>query len=138
MAMIDWAVYAPIILKLVGSTVLSSVSYVLKNTKQPEKEKLLEVLREISDEVLEISQKTKEENKAETGERIRGLMQKLDSQKYRQTLRPNVANVITRSLQYGAKEKKSETTKILNELRKLLNTWIHDVEFSGKLPTAKR
>jgi len=136
--MIDWAVYAPIILKLVGSTVLSSVSYVLKNTKQPEKEKLLEVLREISDEVLEISQKTKEENKAETGERIRGLMQKLDSQKYRQTLRPNVANVITRSLQYGAKEKKSETTKILNELRKLLNTWIHDVEFSGKLPTAKR
>ena len=134
-AVIDWAVYVPIIAQIVGPKVLDLISSLLKLTQESERERLSGMLGEISDEVYRIAHDVDKKKKGEIVEKIQALMEKLDSQECQQTLRPNVAEVVMHSLQHAPNRNKSVTAETLTQLRKLLNTWKHDVDFSGRVPT---
>lgn len=134
---IDWVIYVPIIAQWVSPTALETISRILKLTEESEKERLLQTLRDVSDEVYKLSNQIDEKYKEEIKEKINELIEELNSQESQQTLRPNVAEAIMLSLQHAGDAKKSEAVKILKELRKILNTWVHDVEFGEQLPKKK-
>ena len=131
--LIDWFSLVPIIVRIVGPQILNTISHrYLHETPEKEREKQKQLLRHLSDEITKLVLETKE--KRELVEKIHELAKKLNSQIYQQSLRPDVANVVMKSLKHARKQKKKNMLATLRQLRTLLNTWIHDLKFTGTPP----
>jgi len=135
--MIDWLVALPLIvrsLEIVEPAVLDVISSRFKSTPESEKAKLRKMLESLRNEVSRLTNEPNRKNRSEIVEKISEIQNKVDSDEYQEALRPDVADVILGSLQAAKEEKKATALEILQDLRKLLNTWIHDLRFSGSLP----
>jgi len=132
---IEWTTLIPIITKIVAPRVLDAISYRLKGTPEAEKARLEKMLSSLSDEVFSLIPEAKRKSKRETVEKLRKLWDKVYSQEYQKTLGPPVAGVVMRVLGKAITGKKSAIPRILEELRKLINTWVHNLRFRDTIPS---
>lgn len=134
MVVIDWMVLLPAIARIVAPGVLDAILDRLRSTPESERTRLRRMLESLRRDIGKLALDSKEMNKREMTERIREIQGKVDSDDYQEGLRPDAADVVLESLQAAVEGRKAAIPDVLRDLRTLLNTWLHDLRFTGTLP----
>jgi len=136
MAGIDWVSLLPVITRIVAPRVLDVISSRLKSTPESERGRLRKMLENLRNEVSRLAGNSRNMSKSELVERIREMQDQVYSDDYQEAMRPDAAGVVLESLEEAIEGKKTAIPEILEDLRTLLNTWLHDLRFTGSLPEA--
>jgi hypothetical protein len=134
MSVIDWVSILPIIARIVAPRILDAISNRLQSTPESERARLRKMLENLRNEVSRLASDSRNMSKSEMVERIREIQGKVDSDDYQEAMMPDAAGVVLESLQAAVEGKKAAIPDVLRDLRTLLNTWLHDLRFTGTLP----
>jgi len=134
MSVIDWVSLLPVIARIVAPRVLDAISNRLQSTPESERARLRKMLEHLRNEVSRLASDSRNMSKSEMVERIREMQEEVDSDDYQEAMRPDAADVVLDSLQAAVEGRKAAIPDVLRDLRTLLNTWLHDLRFTGTLP----
>jgi hypothetical protein len=132
--MIDWMVLLPAIARIVAPRLLDAISDRLRSTPESERTGLRKMLENLRNDISKLAEHSKKMNKGEIIERIREIQEKVDSDDCQEVMGPDAAGAVLESLQAAVEGRKAAIPDVLRDLRTLLNTWLHDLRFTGTLP----